>query len=297
MFFLRGLFIVNNGPECYPLPLTMNQENSWQQRAEMVRRTATRKGRERGGYFSIEGIRLHERALRAGVKIEWVIATDGFLQDSGTRIQNLLADLEEQGSRITMVPDQVITGIVGDRDLGQVLGLIRMPEQRQLADILKEKERPLILAAVDVKDPGNVGAMLRTAHASGAAAFAASGISDPYHPKALRTGMGSIFRVPVFYCDQALLLIKQLRGLGIETVGTAVDGDVSLPAAQFSDAGVAVLMGSEAWGLARKVTDAVDQLVSIPMGEDVDSFSVNAAAAVVLYEIGRKWSEKPVAHA
>ena len=267
----------------------MNKANNWHGTVEMIRRAETRKGRATGGYFSIEGIRLHERALRAGVHVQQAIVTISFQEDSSARVQILLADLQEQGCRVEVVPNDVIGEIIGGRDLGQILGLVRMPEQRQLADVTNSKDmkRPLFLVAVDVKDPGNVGALLRTAHASGATAFLATGISDPFHPKALRTTMGSLFKLPVLLYRDPLPLINQLRELGIETVGTAVSGGTLLTQATFSDTGVAVLIGSEAWGLPENVQMDVDRLVTIPMKAGVDSFSVNAAAAIVLYEIGR----------
>jgi TrmH family RNA methyltransferase len=265
------------------------ETNNWRGTVEMIRRAGTRKGRATGGYFSIEGIRLHERALRAGVRVQQAIVTTSFQKDSSARVQTLLADLQEQGCRLEIVPVDVIGEIIGGRDLGQILGLVRMPEQRQLADVTNSKDmnRPLLLVAVDVKDPGNVGALLRTAHASGATAFVATGISDPFHPKALRTTMGSLFKLPVLLYKDPMPLINQLRELGIETVGTAVSGGTLLTRATFSNVGVAVLIGSEAWGLPENVQTGVDRLVSIPMKAGVDSFSVNAAAAIVLYEIGR----------
>jgi len=267
----------------------MNQANNWQGTVEMIRRAATRKGRAVSGCFSIEGIRLHERALRAGVQVKRAIAATSFQNDSSDRIQTLLTELQEQGCRLEIVPDDVIVEIIGGRDLGQILGLVKMPEQRQLPDIINDTEsrRPLLLVAVDVKDPGNVGALLRTAHASGATAFVAAGISDPFHPKALRTTMGSLFKLPVLQYQEPMLLLDHLRDLEIETVGTAVSTGVPLPQAAFSDAGAAVFVGSEAWGLPEQIQNSMDRLVSIPMKKGVDSFSVNAAAAIILYEIGR----------
>jgi TrmH family RNA methyltransferase len=269
--------------------MIMNPQGNWQGTVEMIRRAGTRKGRETGGYFSIEGIRLHERALRAGVPVPQAILTRAFQEDSSARAQALLADLREQGCQLQVVPDKVIEEITGDRDLGQILGLIRMLKSPRLADVAKPQEsrQPVLLVAVAVKDPGNVGALLRTAHAGGATAFIATGISDPFHPKALRTAMGSLFKLPVLYDQEPHQLISRLQGLGIVAVGTAISGGVLLPQMTFPGTGVAVLIGSEAWGLSAEIQSEVDHLVSIPMNEGVDSFSVNAAAAIILYEIGR----------
>lgn len=266
----------------------MDQANNWHGTVEKIRRAGTRKGRVTSGFFSIEGIRLHERAVRAGVHVQQAIITSRFQHDPSNRIQALLAELSDQGCRLETVPEKVIREITGGRDLGQILGLVRLPEQRQLDEVVTtERKAPLLLVAVDVKDPGNVGALLRTAHASGATAFVATGITDPFHPKALRTTMGSLFKLPVLLYSEPWPFIDQLRGLGIELVGTAVSGGILLSNALFPTTGSAVMVGSEAWGLSETVQACVDRTISIPMAAEVDSFSVNAAAAIILYEISR----------
>ena len=129
---------------------------------------------------------------------------------------------------------------------------------------------------------------MRTALAGGARAFVACGISDPYHPKAIRTSMGSLFKLPIVTYSSAKALLPDLAVLGMHSVGLAVEGDVPLPLADFPEGGVALFVGSESWGLAPQVQQGLDCLVSIPMREAVDSYSVNAAAAIALYELGRR---------
>ena len=99
--------------------------------------------------------------------------------------------------------------------------------------------------------------------------------------------MGSLFKLPVLLYQEVNLLIADLRELGIESTGAVVSGGAPLPQLKFSDRGVAVFVGSEAWGLPAELQKEVDCLVSIPMKEGVDSLSVNAAAAIMLYEIDR----------
>lgn len=267
----------------------MKEQTNWRGTVEMIRRAATAKGRTESGFFSIEGIRLHERAVRAGVKVEAAITTSAFMVDSAQRSKVLLRDLDHAGCQISVVPDEIVGAITGGRELGPILGLVKMPHQPLLRNLIEHSSPtwPIILVVVDVKDPGNVGALLRTAHAAGATAFITVGISDPFHPKALRTTMGSLFKMPVLRYDDVYRLLADLVEVGLETVGTAVAEGVPLPDASFSETGTAVLMGSEAWGLSSEIQAAVDWLVSIPMREGVDSYSVNAAAAIVMYEIGR----------
>lgn len=250
----------------------------------------TPKGREAAGCYSIEGIRLHERALRAGVPPAHVLVDTHWQKRPSPREQHLLADFQKAACPVTVVPDEVMAELTNGRSLGSILGLIPLPESPTLSRLMTQTVSSLFLAVVDVVDPGNVGAMVRTAHASGCKALVAVGVSDPFHPKAVRTSMGSLFKLPVVRFDEVDALLAELRRLGIMSVGTAVSGGTPLPEATFAERGTAVLLGNEYFGLPDDLTARLDTLVTIPMVDGVDSFSVNAAAAIILYEIQRTTS-------
>ena len=146
----------------------------------------------------------------------------------------------------------------------------------------------LLVACVSFVDPGNVGALVRTAHASGARAMLAVGTTDPFHPKAVRTSMGSVFRVPVLAWGEMNAMLEDLRCARVHTLGAVSEGGKPLPRISTPDGPSAVVLGSEASGLGPQERSALDELVTIPMARDVDSFSVNAAAAMLLYELRRE---------
>jgi TrmH family RNA methyltransferase len=231
----------------------------------------------------IEGLRLHERALRAGLTIELALVGASFQESDSERVQALLAGLADSGCRITIAPDAALKALTDGRGLGDILGLIPMPDPPTLDSLLIDN--PLLLAAVNLVDPGNVGALARTGHAFGVTALLATGKSDPHHPRALRTAMGSLFRLPALMNLDPLPLIAQLRAGGVQCVGAVSDGGVPLPEAHFAQGGVALFMGSEYWGLPQEVVERLDLLVTIPMAEGIDSLSVNAATAAILYQI------------
>jgi len=253
----------------------------------MLRRVATPKGRVAAGCYSIEGIRLHERALRAGMPMQQVVVGESWGKRPSSRIQQLLQDLNHVDCPIMMAPDDVMGELTNGRSLGAILGLIKLPRLPTLPELIAKTERSLLLVAVNVVDPGNVGAMVRTAHASGCTGLVAVGVSDPFHPKAVRNSMGSLFKLPVARYEDAAGLLVDLRDVGIESVGTAVNGGTLLPQVKLGGKGTAVLLGNEYFGLPDDLTAQLDTLVTIPMAAGVDSFSVNAAAAIILYEIGR----------
>ncbi len=303
---------------------------------EMIRRAGGARGRQITGRYAIEGIRLVERALRAGAPLEAALAAERLAHSEDPRHRALLAGLREAGCPVAIAPDAVLAELTEGRDLGPILGLVRLPPPITLTDLLSpakvtSDERrvtseeqpepspnlslwerdtlpgspappppfspaplpprspapPLLLAAAGVVDPGNVGALTRTAHAGGAAALLAAGASDPFHPRATRISRGSIFKLPVIRYDSVAALLDDLRGHGVFTVATAAAGGIPLPEVIWPARPTAVLLGNEAEGLPPEVAGAVDLQVTIPMAAGVDSYSVNAAAAIVLYAAGQ----------
>jgi RNA methyltransferase, TrmH family len=141
---------------------------------------------------------------------------------------------------------------------------------------------------VDVDEPGNVGALIRTALASGANAAICVGSSDPFHPKAVRTSLGGLFKLPIVRMPSAGLL-EHLRGHGVFSVAAVAKSGAALDRASWpASSNIAVLVGNEARGLAESLREEADAKVTIDLSTAADSFCVNAAAAVCLYEIQRR---------
>lgn len=264
----------------------MTSPTNWRGAVEMVRRTMTAVGRQQTGLYPIEGIRLHERALRAGLTFELTILAETLAQEKSPRLQELLTHLQPATRHLQPVPDATMAALVNGRDLGHLISLAKIPPDVNLAEIVTAVPRPLLLVAQEIVDPGNVGAMVRTGHASGITAFVAVGVSDPYHPKAVRTSMGSLFKTAVCHYPDVTALLPELHQLGIETVGATADNGVPLPQAHFSERGTAVFMGNEYHGLPDDLLRQLNRRITIPMAAGVDSLSVNAATAVILYEVG-----------
>ncbi len=263
----------------------------------MIGRVQSARGRRLTGLYSIEGTRLVERAIRAGAPLEAVLAAESVAYSDDPRNKELMDALAATGCRTAIARDDVLIELTKGRDLGLILGLVRRPPSINLSDLRQRDSagsapdprhsgfaaRPLLLAAVDIVDPGNVGALTRTAHAAGALALLAVGASDPFHPRATRISRGSIFKLPIISYENSTSFILDLRKNEVALVGTATGGGVSLPYVSWPRQTIAILMGNEAEGLPAEVTASLDLNVTIPMPEGVDSYSVNAAASIVLY--------------
>jgi len=159
-----------------------------------------------------------------------------------------------------------------------VIAIARVREASPADAIAAAKAAGWPLVVLDrVQDPGNVGAICRTAAAAGAPALVVlEGCADPYGPKAIRSSAGNVFRLVVAHARW-----RDLEGL--EAYGAASTGGTPLSEAPIEKAGIVVL-GSEAHGLSRKDL----KLVTIPLSDRVESLNVAAAAAVILFEIRRR---------
>ncbi len=256
---------------------------SWRSVAEDCRRLTSPAERERTRRFLLEGYRLHERAVRAGACVEIVLIGRSAGAAHSPRMQELKVALAAAGTLLVEAPDEVLDELTAGRGGGPLVGIAPMPPD---AGPSVGTGTGSFLVAADVEDPGNVGAMMRTALAAGCNRFIATGISDPFHPKAVRTSMGSLFRIPVSRIGDSLSAVAMLKQAGVFCVGALSRGGTPLHQAGslWKGKDTALFLGSEARGLPEPVVDGLDAVVTIPMVEDVDSFSVNAAAAIVLYE-------------
>ena len=144
------------------------------------------------------------------------------------------------------------------------------------------------MALDQVTDPRNLGAAIRSA-----AAFGAHGVVIPERraagmtASAWKTSAGAAARIPV---AQTVNLVRQLKGYqdaGCMVIGLAADGDVSLPDLDLADGPLVVVVGSEGDGLSRLVAETCDQLVSIPMVNQVESLNAGVAASVALYAVAQ----------
>ena len=145
-----------------------------------------------------------------------------------------------------------------------------------------------VVVVVDLADPGNAGTLVRTAEAAGAAGVVFSGsCTDPFGPKAVRSAAGSIARLPIAEADSVGDALDVLAAAGRLLVATVVRGgadpesvDLSMP--------IALVVGSEAHGLATAIIDRCDHRITIPMTPSVESINVAMAGAALLFEAARQ---------
>ena len=164
---------------------------------EDVRRVATARGRAQVGAFLVEGRRMLERALRAGWAPRDVLVGTSARSEMA-ELSPLLEQVVERGGRWQEAPDDALLALSEGRRAGLIAALVPLPLGAALFHVVEAApEKAVYLVIVDVVEPGNVGALVRTALASNAAAAICVGSTDPFHPKAVRTSLGSLFKLPL----------------------------------------------------------------------------------------------------
>lgn len=258
-------------------PLIRSRSNA------VVRRFCALKERAGGDLALLEGPKLVEEALAAGAAVSEVAASPRASRTPRGRV--LLAALEERRVPVRFMDDAVI-GSISEAETSQ--GLVALARRPVFAEQDLFAGRPLLLMAVGIQNPGNLGALLRAAEAAGATgAYLAEGCADPFSWKALRGSMGSAFRLPHLRRVSARETMARLAGRGVATVAASATGDVPYDAVDLTRP-VALVLGNEGAGLPEDVLAAASARVAIPMHGGVESLNVAVAAGVLLFEAARQ---------
>jgi len=224
-----------------------------------------------------EGVRLGEEALSAGWPAQTVLYTDGLSERGNTLLESLAA----QGTALEQVSEQVMRS-ASDTQTPQ--GILAVLPQRSLP---LPQSLELVFIPDEVRDPGNLGTMLRTAEAAGVSAvFLPPGTVDVFSPKVVRAAMGAHFRLPTYTLGwegiQRHIQAAKLR------VIVAVAG-AGMPYTQADlHTSLALVIGSEAEGAGEKARLLADELVHIPMPGKAESLNAAIAAAILLFESVRQ---------
>jgi TrmH family RNA methyltransferase len=250
---------------------------------------AVRDGKDKEVIF-VEGVRLCEEAVRAGIIIEDVLFTERLNQDE--RGKQLLQSLTSVSRRTTLLGEQVLASVADTKTPQGVVVLARRPRTGVKELESRVSAPPLLLIMHRINNPSNAGAILRTAEAAGATgAVTTAGSTDIFSPKALRGSMGSAFRLPLWTGADYAQLLAWCAQKGIRTVCADARATLSYTEMDWT-VPRALVVGPEARGLTQDEALAADDRIRIPMRAPVESLNVAAASAVILYEAARQRSKQ-----
>jgi TrmH family RNA methyltransferase len=229
------------------------------------------------GSFVVEGVRLAEEAFEAG----WQVTDAFYTSNINERGWVLLAGLQEKGITVEEASSQVFRTMSNTKTPQGILLVL------SIQSLPLPQTPDFILILDQIRNPGNLGTILRTAQAADVqAVFTPIGTVDPYAPKVIRSAMGAHFHLPVFvwdweqinaYCrDNALQII--LADTNAQKMYTQLD--LRVP--------TALLVGSEAHGAGRQARQLNNTPVLIPMPGKAESLNAAVAAAILIFEVVRQ---------
>ena len=233
------------------------------------------KARRKENAFLVEGVRLLEEAVAAKWGIRFVLY-DRSLSERGKELIFSLEDIEIEEV------DSALLNSVSDTENSQ--GVLAVLDNSQLPI----PDSPDFLLILDqIRDPGNLGTLLRTAAAADVdAVILPSETADAFAPKVLRAGMGAHFHIPII--SEGWGEIKdRVRGLTVYLA--EMEGGVAYTEASLKDA-CAIIIGGEADGASKSARDLVDTEIYIPMKDKTESLNAAVAGAIILFEVVKQRS-------
>jgi TrmH family RNA methyltransferase len=234
----------------------------------------------------VEGPRAVDAALDRGAQLEAVF----FGPRAETAFPALTARLAASGAVVADLKEGVLEKVGTTRTPQPVLAVAAMPASSRGA-LAREG---LVVVGLSVADPGNLGTLVRSAEASGAAAILLGpGSVDAYNPKVVRASAGAIFGIPVVDAESegwtAVEALDALGELGRQRLGATAGQGVAHTAVDFTRA-TAIVLGNEAHGIDDAVTARLDGQVHVPMAGPAESLNVAMAGTVLCFESARQRS-------
>ena len=248
-------------------------------------RAAARERRGGRRHLLLDGARLVDTALRAGVRPDTAVFARAALERGDGAAADLAGRLGAAGATLIAGSEPVLAAV---SPLRSPSGVVALTHHRPADAARAFAAGGIVLAAAGVQDPGNLGAIIRAADAAGGGGVLVTGGSaDPFGWKALRGAMGSTFRLPVVDAGAATDAIAAARAHGAGVLAAVPRGGVPLHECDLSGSWL-VLIGGEGGGLPGGTSALADARVTVPMRPGVESLNAAVAAALLAYEARRQ---------
>lgn len=253
-----------------------SKENKFIKYAKALHKTAFS---EKENVFILEGARIIEEALRQTLKIKAAFFTEEFY--SQNKKENYFQKILSVSPKNYYVSEKTLKSI---SQLETPAGLLILVQKKLFGVLAAEIKAPVIVYLDNIKDPGNMGTILRTALALGVKDVILSREAvNPYNPKVIRASSGAIFQLNL-YSDKEREKIIELKNKGFKIYATSSHAASSVLnfKAQYP---CVIIFGEEAKGVADDLKRVADNILKLPLKKNVESLNVSTAAAIFLYEL------------
>ncbi len=253
------------------------------EKLKQIYKLKTEKEREKEGEFLIEGLRLCKEVLASDWEVEIVLFSSEFVESA--RGEKLVEEFSRRGTEVFRVKKKEIEKLA-ETETPQ--GIVAMVTKRKFTlnkDFLEEAS--LLLVLDNIRDPGNLGTIIRTADASGAdGVLLSKGCVELFNPKVIRSTMGSIFHLPVIESLDSKEILPEMKSSGFKIFVSDVHQGKDYTKVDYPEK-TCLIIGSEASGISQKILGLADERVRIPIFGKAESLNASVAAGILLYEIVR----------
>jgi TrmH family RNA methyltransferase len=235
----------------------------------------------------MEGEKLLSAALDAEAEVESLfVAPEGRASKAVGRLLDRAGSI---GIRAFELAPGVLERVADTVTPQPVLGVVRMPR----APFEGLSIAGFVVVCVDVRDPGNAGAVIRVADAAGAdAVVCCEGTVDPFNPKTVRASAGTVLHVPLVVGGEPEEILDGLGHRGVYRLAAVAHGGTAHTDVELVSP-LALVLGNEGAGLPNRLSESVDALVTVPMAGKAESLNVASAAAVLCFELARRCPKLP----
>jgi RNA methyltransferase, TrmH family len=239
-----------------------------------IKKLKEKKYRSEKRLFIIEGFRFVEEALKSSFHIETICVSENSLSKlSDYGLENHL----EGNVKVISLAEGIFNTLSSTESPQGILAIVRMKS----SEVFNNTNNYVLIDKV--QDPGNLGTIIRTAHAAGCSGvILTKGTVDLYNEKTLRSTMGSIFNIPIIE-DKDLSFTKELRNNGYKLVCSSLDTEYNFYDIDLTQK-LIISVGNEGNGISKELYDISDIKVKIPMPGGAESLNVAVAASIMIYE-------------
>ncbi len=244
------------------------------------------KNREKERLFLAEGIKLSLEALSYS-ECSYLIFSESFV-DQGDSCAEIADRAKDLGVRMILMSDSAFEKVSSEKSPQGIIAVVGyMDGLHTSADFANwQKDRRLIMLE-EIRDPGNLGTVIRTAEAMGYGGVILSGCADIYNPKTVRAAMGGLFRMALYITDDAPECARIMKNGGRRVLAAAL-GEHNLVLGEYTpDPTDTVIIGNEGHGISNALLGECTATVKIPMSGMAESLNASVAAACIMWEYSR----------
>lgn len=230
--------------------------------------------------YIIEGIKIIEEAINENLKLNYIVYSEEALQND--ELNKLLNTIENKATLVE-VSNSIFEEISDTENPQGVLGVLSF-DINNCDDIRKYNQANFIFLDA-LQDPGNLGTIIRSADAFNISGIIlGEGCVDPYNQKVVRSTMGSIFRVPIYMCENSITFLEDIKENGFNIISTDLNGLELSEGLKNLNKNIFII-GNESKGVREEYLNLSNKRIKIPMPGKAESLNAGVAASIIMYEI------------